>query len=116
MSNAPSSLVCKFGTKHPLKACDDLTGFYADKWAKRITPWAKENIRVYNDYQDSGMVNLVNRQNVFKKFRNYKVNFPRDKGSRDRIRSAWGFAEFEFNNPNGNKLILHDISIFFTQH
>jgi hypothetical protein len=73
-------------------------------------------VRVYNDYQDSGMVDLVNRQNVFKKFRNYKVNFPRDKGSRDRIRSAWGFAEFEFNNPNGNKLILHDISIFFTQH
>ena len=73
-------------------------------------------VRVYNDYQDSGMVDLVNRQNVFKKFRNYKVNFPRDKGSRDRIRSAWGFAEFEFSNPDGNKLILHDISIFFTQH
>lgn len=73
-------------------------------------------VRVYNDYQDSGLVPLVNRENVFKKFRNYKVNFPRDNGSRDRVRGAWGFAEFEFDNTGGNKLILHDISIFFTQH
>ncbi|MGK0464763.1 hypothetical protein [Clostridium sp.] len=73
-------------------------------------------VRVYNDYQDSGIVDLVDRSNVFKKFRNWKINFPRDKNSRDRVRSAWGFAEFEFKNPEGNKLILHDISIFFTQH
>ena len=72
-------------------------------------------VRVYNDYQDSGLVNLVQRQNVFKKFRNWKINFPRDNGSRDRVRSAWGFAEFNFNNTDGNKLILHDITIFYTQ-
>ena len=72
-------------------------------------------VRVYNDYQDSGPVSLVQRQNVFKKFRNWKINFPRDNGSRDRVRSAWGFAEFNFNNTDGNKLILHDITIFYTQ-
>lgn len=73
-------------------------------------------VRVYNDYQDSGVVSLVIRQNVFKKFRNWTVQFPRQSGSRDRVRSAWGFAEFSFENTNGNKLILHDISIFYTQH
>mgnify|MGYP003643831659 CR=1 FL=1 len=73
-------------------------------------------VRVYNDYQDSGLVGLVNRQNVFKKFRNWKINFPRNKDSRERVRSAWCFAEFSFNNTEGNKLILHDITIFFTQH
>ena len=73
-------------------------------------------VRVYNDYQDSGEVELVLRQNVFHKFRNWKINMPRAKGSRDRVRSAWGFAEFSFNNEDGNKLILHDISIFYTQH
>lgn len=72
-------------------------------------------VRAYNDYQDSGLVNLVQRQNVFEKFRNWKINFPRDSGTRDRIRSAWGFAEFNFNNTDGNKLILHDITIFYTQ-
>tara|TARA_R100000541_G_scaffold50758_1_gene58069 strand:+ start:12913 stop:16947 length:4035 start_codon:yes stop_codon:yes gene_type:complete len=72
-------------------------------------------VRVYNDYQDSGLVDLVQRQNVFKKFRNWKINFPRDNGSRDRVRSAWGFTEFSFDNLNGNKLILHDMTIFYTQ-
>mgnify|MGYP003638234002 FL=1 len=73
-------------------------------------------VRVYNEYQDSGLVPLNLRRNVFKKFRNWKINFPRDMNSRDRVRSAWGFAEFSFNNPDGNKLILHDITIFYTQH
>lgn len=73
-------------------------------------------VRVYNDYQDSGVVPLVQRRNVFKKFRNWKINFPRNSGTRDRVRSSWGFAEFSFENTSGNKLILHDITIFFTQH
>lgn len=73
-------------------------------------------IRVYNEYQDSGIVNLEMRKNVYKKFRNWSVKFPRNKGTRDRVRSAWGFAEFRFNNPDGKKLILHDITLFYTQH
>lgn len=73
-------------------------------------------VRVYNDYQDSEMVDLELRKNIWKKFRNWKLNFPRDKGTRDRVRSMWAFTEFEFNNPEGNKLILHDITLFYTQH
>jgi len=73
-------------------------------------------VRVYNEYQDSGEVELILRTNVWKKFRNWKLNFPRQSGSRDRVRSAWGFAEFSFDNADGNKLILHDITIFYTQH
>ena len=73
-------------------------------------------VRVYNDYQDSGMVDLELRKNIWKKFRNWKLNFPRHKGTRDRVRSMWAFTEFEFNNLEGNKLILHDITLFYTQH
>lgn len=73
-------------------------------------------VRVYNEYQDSGIVPLVLRQNVFKKFRNWKVNFPRQLSTRQRVRSSWGFVEFSLNNTAGNKLILHDITIFYTQH
>ena len=73
-------------------------------------------VRVYNDYQDSGVVDLVMRQNMFKKFRNWKINFPRQANTRDRVRSAWGFAEFVFENKDGKKLILHDMSIFYTQY
>lgn len=73
-------------------------------------------VRVYNDYQDSEMVDLELRKNIWKKFRNWKLNFPREKGTRNRVRSMWAFTEFEFKNPEGNKLILHDITLFYTQH
>ncbi len=74
------------------------------------------SIRAYNDYQDSGLVDLELRKNAFKKFRNWKVNFPREEGTRERIRSAWGFGEFVFDNTGGNNLILHDITLFYTQY
>jgi hypothetical protein len=72
-------------------------------------------VRVYNDYQDSGLVDLRLRTNIWKKFRNWKLNFPREKGTRNRVRGMWAFTEFEFKNPEGNKLILHDITTFYTQ-
>jgi len=72
-------------------------------------------VRVYNEYQDSSMVDLKMRTNVWKKFRNWKLNFPRNYGTRDRVRGPWVFTQFEFKNPEGNKLILHDITMFYTQ-
>ena len=73
-------------------------------------------VQVSNDYQDSGSVNLRLRQNVFKKFRNWKVTLPRERNKRERLRSAWGFVKFTFDNPEGNNMVLHNISIFYTQH
>lgn len=29
--------------------CDDIIGFSIDDWAQEISPWAKENIRLYED-------------------------------------------------------------------
>lgn len=73
-------------------------------------------VRAYNEYQDSGEVSLIMRTNVWKKFRNWKINLPREAGGRERVRSAFGFAEFIIDNEDGNKIILHDITIFYTQH
>ena len=73
-------------------------------------------VQVTNDYQDSGSVSLRLRQNVFKKFRNWKINLPRERNKRERLRSAWGFVKFTFDNEAGNNMVLHNISIFYTQH
>ena len=73
-------------------------------------------VQVYNDYQDSGINTLSLRKNVFKKFRNWKINLPRERNKRERMRSAWGFVKFYFNNEDGDNLVLHNISIFYTQH
>lgn len=38
--------------KHPIEKCEDITGFHAKDWLESITPWAHENIRMYNDSKD----------------------------------------------------------------
>jgi hypothetical protein len=73
-------------------------------------------VRVYNDYQDSGEVTLTLRDNVFKKFRSWKVNLPRNAESRDRIRNPWTFVEFTFDNNSGNSMVLHDMTIHYTEY
>ena len=74
------------------------------------------SVRVYNDYQNSGDVGLALRDNMFKKFRHWKVNLPRNANSRDRIRNPWSFIEFTFDNNNGNNMVLHDITVHYTEH
>ena len=87
-----------------------------NKFGKDLPTVGLTKVEVYNDYQTSGEVALRIRKNVFKKFRNWKVTLPREKDKRERIRSAWGFVKFIFDNPDGNNLVLHNISIFYTQH
>lgn len=73
-------------------------------------------VRLWNDYQDSGEVDLVLRKNIIRKFRHWKMSFPRNKGTRDRIRNPWTYVQFKLNNPDGNKMILHDMSIHYTEY
>lgn len=37
------------GYDKPLEYCEDIVGFKAEDWLKDISPWAKENIRMYDD-------------------------------------------------------------------
>ena len=73
-------------------------------------------VRVYNEYQDSGEVTLVMRKNMYKKFRNWTLKFPRNKDTRERVRSSWGFAEFIFDNSDGKELVLHDITLYYSKY
>ena len=87
-----------------------------DSTGKDLPITGLTKVQVSNDYQDSGSVSLRLRKNVFKKFRNWKITLPRERNKRERLRSAWGFVKFTFDNPNGNNMVLHNISIFYTQH
>lgn len=87
-----------------------------NSYGKDLPTTGLTKVQVSNDYQDSGNVSLRLRQNMFKKFRNWKVTLPRERNKRERLRSAWGFVKFTFDNPEGNNMVLHNISIFYTQH
>tara|TARA_R110000796_G_scaffold236214_1_gene355468 strand:+ start:36982 stop:40947 length:3966 start_codon:yes stop_codon:yes gene_type:complete len=69
-------------------------------------------IRAYNEHQDSGIVPFVNRQNIARKFRDWKALIPRE--GRDRMRNPWLFLELGFENPDGKKLVLHDTNVLYT--
>jgi len=78
------------------------------------------SVRLWNDYQDTGEVNLVLRSNIKRKFRNWSITFPRTMNgaskSRDRIRNPWSYLKLTLSNPDGKKMIAHDITVSYTEY
>lgn len=73
-------------------------------------------LRLYNEYQDSGIVPLVfgRDKNLRRKFRDWNAILPRNQGTRERIRNPWVYLTLEFNNTTNKKLILHDIVVSYS--
>lgn len=74
------------------------------------------HVRVYNEYQDTGKVPIVvgRRGNARRFFRDWNVQAPRNKNTRQRVRNPWNYVELTFENSNNLELILHDIIISYS--
>jgi hypothetical protein len=71
------------------------------------------NIQVENEYQDTGDV-VLNNINLRKKFRIWRHTIQRDEvNKRDRIRNPWATITLKNENPEDNKVVLHDIVISY---
>jgi hypothetical protein len=70
------------------------------------------HIQAYNEFQDSGLVPLVLRDNIRRKFRDWKAFVPRE--GRDRIRNPWIFLKLQLTNTENYKMVLHDINILYS--
>jgi len=73
-------------------------------------------VRIYNEYQDSGEKELILGSNLKKRNRTWNAHIPRELGTRNRIKSPWAYIEFTYDNDDNSSLILHDITIMYTQH
>lgn len=75
-------------------------------------------IQCRNDYQNSGGVNLVNRENIRRKFRSWKITLPRDANntSRDRLRSNTLNIKLYWNGTDNERMIMHDLNVSYTEH
>lgn len=73
-------------------------------------------VRLYNEYQDSGLVPLTlgRNSNLRRKFRDWNAILPRNQDSRDRIRNPWVKLVLQFDNESNYKLILHDVIISYS--
>lgn len=84
-----------------------------DKDGKEVNKtW--ETVRVHNEFQDSGVVQLVDRTNIRKKNRQYRITLPRQANSRDRIRNNWAMLELKMTNEDGNSVRMNDIVLYYT--
>lgn len=73
-------------------------------------------VRLYSEYQDSGLIPLVvgRNSNLRRKFRDWNAILPRNQSSRERIRNPWVKLVLQFDNTNNYKLILHDVIISYS--
>ena len=83
-----------------------------------------DTIRVWNEYQDTGDVDLTFKRslssNMKKKFRIWRMDIPRDSvDKRQRIRNTWSKVKFTMNTPSkvvSNKLYdmeIHDVGVVY---
>jgi len=73
------------------------------------------DMRVYNEYQDTGVVDLTIGDNVGRRMRGWKIAIPRDKrDGKSRIRNPWTFLELRFQNNDNKRQVLHDLIFSYT--
>jgi hypothetical protein len=73
-------------------------------------------LRVYNNYQDSGLVTMVTSgagMNIRRRLRTWRINVPRD-GSLTRMRDSYMKVFIErTNNLDNKRFVLHDVHTLF---
>lgn len=66
-------------------------------------------IRMYNDYQDTGVIDLV-PSNLKRRMRTWRYTIPRDQqSSKARLRNFWLMLDLEYDNNNNKRHIVHDL-------
>ncbi len=82
-------------------------------------------IQVTNEYQDTGICNLkmftrfnnslfrypLRDKNLQKKFREWRIQIPRNNGTLDRIRNPWCKITLGSQNSNNYQAVLHDLNV-----
>ena len=72
------------------------------------------SIRCWNEYLDSGDIQLLVGSNIKRKFRDWNFFIPRDNTKPlQRMRGNWLYMKLGFNNTNNERLVLHDMIISY---
>lgn len=72
-------------------------------------------ILVKNDYQSTGVHELVVNDNIKRRMRTWRYIIPRDKDTElSRMRNPWVEVDLEYDNNNDKRLILHELQYSYT--
>jgi hypothetical protein len=72
-----------------------------------------DTIRVYNEYQDTGEVPLVDLENIRRRMRTWRANIPRSGTEFARIRNPYTTIELSFTNNLNKEIITNDIITYY---
>lgn len=80
-----------------------------------------DQIRAYNEYQQSLTTPLILNKNLNRKFRMWRANIPRahtpdGKPTLDRMRGQWLYIELKLSVQGTAKLTLHDITLSYNAY
>ncbi len=72
-------------------------------------------LRLRNEYQDTGLVNLINDSNIKRRMRTWRTYIPRDNSdNKSRIRNPWSELTLEYDNNANKRFVLHDLIYSYT--
>ena len=116
--NYPSYIVLNVNPEADLDTVFDNIMYKSEVYLNNIDQPNKTltKVRLYNEYQDSGLIPLIvgRNSNLRRKFRDWNAILPRNQGSRERIRNPWVKLVLQFDNTSNYKLILHDIIVSYS--
>ena len=72
-----------------------------------------ERIKVKNEFQDSGLRELIIRKNIRKENRKWRLTVPRDNTRVNRMRNTWNLVTLESDNYNSFDFRCHDIIAYY---
>jgi hypothetical protein len=70
-----------------------------------------DEIEVYNEYQDTGVISLLPDSNVKRRMRTWRLQVPRDNNAR--IRNPYTMVDFAFTNNGDKRFVCHDIITYY---
>jgi hypothetical protein len=116
--NYPSYIVLNVNPEADLDTVFDNIMYKSEVYLNDIDQPDKTltKVRLYNEYQDSGLIPLTvgRNSNLRRKFRDWNAILPRNQSSRERIRNPWVKLVLQFDNTSNYKLILHDILVSYS--
>lgn len=76
-----------------------------------------KSIQAWNEYQNTGEVDLVHGVNIARTFRDWNLWIPQPAGEMlSRMRGNWIKIKFKIDNTNNYRLVLHDIILTYTDN
>lgn len=109
IANPNKTQVCTF---HAIQWLADLTTSGVETPADLLLTF--DTLQVTNTHQDTGVMTLLTRDDLKRRFRKWRMNLLRDSGNNGRLRDSWVKCTFTWLQTNDHKkLVIHPINFSF---